>query len=82
MPIASPAGLNSALTSGDGAKPFLACSIPDLKLDLLAINLDRPDFEVNAVSRNAVAMCKDAAMLDPSCAQLCSAHALPLTRWL
>ena len=46
-------GQNDALSSsvvglGDGPKPFLACGIPDLNLDCLSVEVDLPDFEVNA----------------------------------
>ena len=33
---------------GDGSKTFLACGIPYLQLHALAIELDRPDLEVDA----------------------------------
>ena len=33
---------------GDSSEPFLACCVPYLKLHILAINLDRFNFEVNS----------------------------------
>ena len=41
------------LTLCDCAKPLLARSIPDLKLDLLAIQLDRADLEVDTAPHPA-----------------------------
>ena len=49
----------------------LAPRVPNLKLDLLAIDLDGPDFEVNAIFENTVA--REAARVRPS-------HAMPV-RW-
>ena len=33
---------------GDGPEPLLACRVPDLQLDFLAIQLDSSDLEINS----------------------------------
>ena len=33
---------------GDGPEPLLAGGVPDLELDLLTVQLNRPDFEIYA----------------------------------
>ena len=37
----------SVVGGGDGSEPLLAGSVPDLKLDLLAIKLNCSDLEIN-----------------------------------
>ena len=39
---------SSIVCCGDGAKSLLACRVPDLKFDALAIQLDCSDFKVDS----------------------------------